>query len=412
LGFEGATVMATRAAGGEAVVAQRAAYFPHYVLGGYLTYISGGTLFAVPFDPERLTIDGVPAPVAEQVRTNPQTGGTQLAVSSRGTLAYAVSDDGAATAGAPMMWLDAQGLRPLREMPAVWGNPRFSPDGRRIAMTINDGRQLDVWVYDWERGALTRITSDSANDAVPVWTADGRHVIFGSNRDPSGRYSLYWQPADGTGAASRLTDGVRSALPDDVDASGRFLAYHDGDPSQGQRIMVLSLEGLGTSGWTPPSPREVIGSSIIAAVPEFSSDGRWLAYSSNESGRFEIYVLPFPGPGPRVQVSSDGGNVPRWSPTRSELYYVAGGLQRVMRVPFTVEAGTFVPSKAEAWGDTQFSATTPFATFGPGFDLHPDGRRFVVAPPAEPSTDPIGPDHLVFVSNAFNQVQRTRARPQ
>jgi hypothetical protein len=176
--------------------------------------------------------------------------------------------------------------------------------------------------------------------------------------------------------------------------------------------MVLSLEGLGTSGWKPPSPREVIGSSIIAAVPEFSPDGRWLAYSSNESGRFEIYVLPFPGPGPRVQVSSDGGNVPRWSPTRNELYYVGVGVQRVMRVPFTIEAGTFVPSKAEAWGNTQFSATPPFSTFGPGFDLHPDGLRFVVAPPALSSTDPIGPDHLVFVSNAFSQVQRTPARPE
>jgi dipeptidyl aminopeptidase/acylaminoacyl peptidase len=309
-----------------------------------------------------------------------------------------------------MVWLERTGaLRPLRTAAAVWGNPRFSPDGRRIAMTIADGTQQDVWVYDVERDTLTRITSDPAIDAVPVWMPDGQRLIFGSTRG-DGRPHLYWQRADGTGNAEQLTEGPRPELPDDVDSSGRFLIYHDGDPtSGGQRLMVLPLEGIGASGWKPGPPREVIRGNAVTALPEFSPDGRFVAYASAESGRIEIYVLPFPGPGTRVQVSSDGGNLPRWSPTSHELFYASGARpERMMRVPFRVEGGAFIPAKAELWTDTRFSPTTPFAAYGPGFDLHPDGQRFVVAPPVESAVDNRGQSQVVFILNFFSEL-RARA---
>jgi Tol biopolymer transport system component len=241
------------------------------------------------------------------------------------------------------MWLERGGpLRPLRSAPSSWATPRFSPDGRRLALTIADGPQEDIWTYDWERDILTRITSDPAIDNMPIWTPDGTRIIFGSARN--GATNLYWQRADGTGPAHRLTESVEAQLPDSVHPNGRVLAFHQGNPAAGQQsLMLLPLEDDGAGGWKPAVPTTLLGGPFLKAFPTFSPDGHWLTYATTESGRFEIYVQPFPGPGARVQVSNGGATRAMWSPTGREIYYAAGigaAQTRMMVVPSAKLAAT------------------------------------------------------------------------
>jgi Tol biopolymer transport system component len=272
-------------------------------------------------------------------------------------------------------------------------------------MSINDGAQRDVWVYDIERDIMTRITADPKDDHGPVWTPDGTAIVFTSNRGTSNYSNLYWQRADGTGSAVRLTSDPEGQIPGSFSPDGRQLIFHAGDPAAGrQRVMVLTLNGIPPSGEQEPA-KEFVGGGFLKANPRFSPDGKWVAYAANYSGPYEIFVQPFPGPGERVQVSSGGGNLAVWSPIRNELYYVGAGQGRLMMVPFTVEAGTFRPSKAQLWSQTTFSAAPPFSLYGPSFDIHRDGQRFAVAPSVAP-TSGIGAPHVMLFFNFFDELRR------
>jgi Tol biopolymer transport system component len=349
-------------------------------------------------------------PVADNIMALPATGAV-AAMSAKGLLAYQSRVNTAAAQG-PIVWLDQSGATtPLRATPAVWGFPRFSPDGKRLAMAIDDGRQTDIWVYEWEREILTRVTSDPAADVAPVWTPDGTRLVFASGRT-SNVSNLYWQRADGTGEAQRLTDTPIAQLPDAFHPDGHHLAFHQGDPSAGrQEIGMLTLEGDEAHGWKVAATTTLVGGPFLKANARFSPDGRWLSYSSFDSGRFEIYVQPFPGLGGRVQVSSDGGNLGLWSSTTNEIYFAANQQQRMMVASYTIAGNVFTPAKAQPWTEARFSIAPPIAAFGPGFDLHPDGRRFVVAP-AVSQGNAGGPpaSTLVLVSNLFDELRRQARR--
>jgi serine/threonine protein kinase len=401
-----ASIVARRLPDGEAKTIVPGAAFPRYLPSGHLTYIQGGTLFAVPFDVDALAVRGEAVPVLESVAGSVIGGVPTLSIARNGTLAYLPAVAGEAARG-PMMWLDRAGpLRALRPDPSAWGTPKFSPDGRRLALTISDGRQEDIWVYDWARDILTRITSDPATDSTPIWTPDGTRIIFGSNR--KGATNLYWQRADGTGEAHRLTDSVEAQMPDSIHPNGRVLAFHQGNPVGGQQsVMLLPLDDDGAGGWKRGVPTTLVGGPFLKAFPTFSPDGHWLAYVTNESGRFEIYVQPFPGPGPRVQVSSGGSNRALWSPTSREIYYATGvGRQvRMMVVPYSIAGDTLIPEKPRGWSETIFSGGPPIASYGPGYDLHPDGKRFAVAPVAPEITNR-PQSQLVFIFNFFEELRR------
>jgi dipeptidyl aminopeptidase/acylaminoacyl peptidase len=312
----------------------------------------------------------------------------------------------------PVLWLNRSGATtPLRATPAVWGFPRFSPDGRRLALAIDDGRQTDIWVYEWERDILTRVTSDPGSDVAPVWTPDGTRLVFASTRG-NGVSNLYWQRADGTGEAQRLTDSPVAQLPDAFHPDGRHLTFHQGDPSAGrQEIGMLTLEGDEAHGWKASPPSTLVGGNFLKANARFSPDGRWVSYSAFDSGRFEIYVQPFPGLGGRVQVSSDGGNLALWSRTKNEIYFAGNQQQRLMVASFTVAGDVFAPAKAQPWTEARFSMAPPIAAFGPGFDLHPDGQRFAVAPANGPSNAAGQPaSTFVLVSNLFDELRRQARR--
>ena len=185
-----------------------------------------GTLFAVRFDLDRLETIGQAVPALEGVAANPAvTGGAQLAVSSEGTLVYVPGT--AATTANPIDWLTRDGKTSvLRATKADWANPRFSPDGQKLALEISDGKQNDIWVYEWARDTLTQLTFDPGQDRIPVWTPDGRRIVFASDRAKAGITNLYWVNADGTGDVTRLTDSPESQIPWSWHPSGKFLAFH------------------------------------------------------------------------------------------------------------------------------------------------------------------------------------------
>ena len=247
------------------------------------------------------------------VASNLNGGSAQFGASETGTVVYQIGPStGAPAAGAPIEWMDRAGRRtPLRATPANWGNPHFSPDGARLAVEINDGKEQDVWVYEWAQDRSSRLTFGAQNQK-PVWTPDGRRIVFWSNRDNV--QNLYWQRADGTGDVQRLTHSKYPQSAASWHPSGKILAFQETRPQTGADLMVLPLDGDEATGWRPGTPTVFLSSPAIEREPMFSPDGRWLAYQANDTGRFEVYVRPFPGPGGKWLISTDGGTTPTWSP--------------------------------------------------------------------------------------------------
>ena len=201
-------VMQPLPTGGRKVV-QHGGYFGRYLPSGHLVYLHDGTLFAVPFDLGRLEVTGQPVLALDSVSSNATSGGAQFAVSSSGTLLYSPGQG----SNTPPHWMDREGkTTPIRTTFATWYNPQFAPDGRRLAINIVDG-QNDIWVYEWARDTLTRLTFDPADDRKPVWTPDGRHIVFTSPRADTSTMNLYWRRTDGTGDEQRLTESKNHSFP-------------------------------------------------------------------------------------------------------------------------------------------------------------------------------------------------------
>ncbi len=338
---------------------------------GSLVYIQEGTLFAAPFDLDKLEMTAQPVPVLEEVISNVGTAGAQFDFSRTGALVFlrgkGVGED------APLYWLNAQGKsQPLRNVPARYDFPRFSPDGKRLAVAVFDGANADVWVYDWVRDNMSRLTFDSARDGTPVWTPDGRRITFSSERG-GGPGNIYWQRADGTGAIERLIESKNAQAPWSWNPAGKVLAFTETHPETGPDIWVLPMEGDERTGWKPGKPQVFLSTPFSEGAPAFSPDGRWVAYISNETGTPEVYVRPFAGSSGKWQISSGRAGWPRWSPNGRELFY-ADPTGRIMVATYTATGSSFLADKPRIWSEARFL----FLGFRPTFDLHPDGKRFVV----------------------------------
>ena len=269
-GYEDANLVVQPLPTGARKIVQRGGYYGRYLPSGHLVYIHDGTLFAAPFDVTRLEMTGQPVSALEGVTSNPNTGATQFAVSDTGTIVYL---PGRSTSGAvPIHLMDREGkTTPLRATPAAWSNPAFSPDGRRLAMDISDGKQVDVWVYEWAGDTLSRLTFDPADDRRPVWTPDGRRIVFASTRAVETTSNLYWQRTDGTGEIQRLTDSKNQQSPGSWHPSGKFLAFAEhkppnegrrDDPADGRR-RSLRVEARHANG-LPEQPLHRNGADVLA----------------------------------------------------------------------------------------------------------------------------------------------------
>jgi serine/threonine-protein kinase len=383
---------------GQRKVVQRGGYYGRYLASGHLVYIHDGKLFAAPFDLDRLEITGQPVPAVEDVASNGDTGGAQFAVSASGTLAYLPGQS--VNSGALIHWMDRERrTTPLRPTLVNWSNLLFAPDGRRLAMQIAGPGPSDIWVYEWAEDTLTRLTFDPAFDSKPVWTPAGRRIGFASARADRSTLNLYWQQADGTGDAQRLTVSKNQQRPASWHPSGKFLAFEEQNPTTSWDLMILPMEGDDVSGWKPGMSRAFVNTPSAEREPMFSPDGHWLAYHSNESGRNEVYVRPFPGPGVRWQISTGGGTYPTWSRTRHDLFYGVDG--QIMVAPFAVTGDSFRAEKARPWSEARYLERAG----NRGFDLHPDGARFAVALAAQ---TPSGPkqERIVFIFNFFDELRR------
>ena len=404
---------------GERRVVQRGGYFGRYLMAGHIVYTRDGTLFAMPFDRQRLAATGAAGRVIDGVRSDSSRGAAQFAVSQVGTLAYLPGQD--AFNARPMSWMDRTGaIAALRDTPADWSNPEISPDGRRIAMDIRAAlqrslfdageRHSDIWVYEWARDTLTRVTSERTNEERPVWTPDGGRIVYRSSTDSSGD-SLFWRRADGTGDAQVLTRSTGALTPGSWHPAGKVFAYVATTRAGGDDVMILRVAGDEPRGWTPEKPMSFVNSAAREQEPAFSPDGRWLAYQSNESGRDEVYVRPFPGPGGRVMVSRAGGRTPSWCRTRPELMFTADGVdytRLLMVASYVVENDLFHADTPRLWAER--GSPLRFIAGQRNYALHPDGVKIAIAQPH--ASDALGQNHLTLVLNFFDELRRVAlARP-
>lgn len=369
--FDGASLVVAPMAGGAPKVVVRGGYYGRYVASGHLVYMQQGTLFAVPFDLDRLETTGPAVPALEGVAADPATGGAQVSLSSDGTLVYL---PGATTAAAnPMDWMTREGgTSVLRAARAEWANPRFAPDGRALALNISDGKQHDIWVYEWTRETLTQLTFDPADDRVPVWTPDGNRVVFSSDRAQPGVSNLYWVNADGTGYGGRLTNSPEDQAAGSWHPGGKVLAFHANRGAGSWDLMLLPVTA-DKGKLLPGPPTTFLSTEANEMHPMFSPDGKWVAYASDESGgNFDVYVRPYPGPGGKWRVSTGGGNFPRWSPSSRDLVFLNQG--RVMVSPYAVVGESFRAEAPRAWSPVGYQGLST----GYPYDLHPDGSRVAI----------------------------------
>ncbi len=357
----------------------------HYVNSGHLVFTAEGGLRAVPFDLAKLETRGTPVTVLPQLVTTTRGSG-DFAVAADGTFAYVEAPGFAASEQRTLVWVDRQGREEsLGAPPRPYFHPRISPDGTRVAVAIAD-QEHDIWMWDLARQTLSQLTFDPAPDFSPAWTPDGRRLVFFSQR---GREpGLFWQPVDGTGTPERLATGAPTTAVTPDAAHVLFALTSNKD------LAMVSLDGtrrVQSLSNHPSTERNGI----------VSPDGRWLAYESDASGRFEIYVRPFA----RAQagqwlISAGGGTRPLWSPNGAELFYVAPG-------------GALMASQVHP-RDGAWSADRPtkivdgrYATEGVrdrrSYDVSPDGRRFLMI---KQSAGGVTAPQIVVVHNWFEELRR------
>ncbi len=369
-------------------------YYPQYIPTGHLVFIRDATLFAVTFDPDSMDLTGSPAPVVQGIVTTDGPGGAQYSYSLNGTLAYVGGV--VELPKYPVVWVDREGASSiLWDTEASYGAPALSPDGKRLALSVLRDDNWDVWVYDVEREVATRLTFNDGYDADQFWSHDGQYLFFSSDRD--GQTRPYRKRADGSGEVERLSESELGFYPLSVSPDGRWVIGES--QTDNIDIAVLDLEAMG-------QPEVFLASEFMDRDPNFSPDGRWVAYSSNESGTFEIYVRPFPAAAGRWQVSDGGGRFPRWSGNGKELFYRTG--EGVMVANIEVQGDSFQVGRAT----TVFEGSYRGGMFGIGiggfifsdYDVAPDGQRFVMFPGSDGQS---ANTHATMVFNWFDELQKT-----
>jgi Tol biopolymer transport system component/predicted Ser/Thr protein kinase len=340
---------------------------------GLLVYLQQNTLFAEPVDLSRLAVTGAPQPILEDVSNNSAFGFGNFDFSQSGTFIYARGKLGFPEFS--IFWLDSAGqTQPLHSTPGVYRIPRFSPDGNLLAFVMPKAPgRADIWVKDLKRDTMSRLTSLPGENYFPVWTPDSRNIVFRSSNPVAP--GLYWTHADGSGEPQRLTDVNTPEIPNSFSPDGKRLAYEQLRADSPWEIWTAPVEGDGNHPRLGKAER-FLSTPFSEREPAFSPDGRWLAYSSNETGTYEVYVRPFPGPGSKSPIST-GGRFPIWSrrarSARHKLFFLAAD-QRIMVADYTAKDSSFAPGKPQVWSERRLMV----AAMGYTYDLAPDGKRFAV----------------------------------
>jgi serine/threonine protein kinase/Tol biopolymer transport system component len=329
---------------------------------GYLIFRREESLLAQPFDARHLQLTGVPIAVGEQTGWL-STG--DFSASKNGVLAWQRTEG--PSSRSELVWFDRTGKR-LGTVGSEgrYRQPWLAPDGKTVAVEILDqaGQTADIWQLEMERNTASRFTFDPAWDYCPIWSPDGSRIVFGSNRKSYAYPNLYIKPASGARPEELLVESEEMKFPTDWSRDGRFIVYQSHSPSTGWDLWVLPMDG-------ERKPFPFLRTEFTELEGRFSPDGHWLAYSSNETGRWEIYVQSFPEPGRKSQVSTRGGRQPKWRRDGRELFYIAAD-------------GKFMSVEVKA--HEAFSVGVPRAMFDAAlvdpnylnYDVTADGRRFLM----------------------------------
>jgi serine/threonine-protein kinase len=358
---------------------------------GYLTYINRGTLFAVPFNLASLEVHGAPSQVLNQVVYSVNGLGTaQIAFSQSGTFVYR-SDDSAGGL-VTVQWIDRTGkMQPLLAKPGNYLYPRLSPDGNLLAMQ-NEG---EIWLYDWRRETPMRLTSGGSGTAYPLWTPDGRYVVF---HDEAG---MSWTRSDGASQPQSLTKGSNLQVPWSFTPDGKTLGFIELAPQTSYDLMTVPIEYSG-SGLRAGKPEKLLATLADERYLSFSPDGRWIAYSSTVSGIPQIFVRSFPDDGSQAQVSFGGGRYPRWSRITHELFFRAED-GRIMVVNYKTNGNSFIAEKPpRLWSDKQTANLSSSNTF----DLAPDGKRVAALMPVAADNQRNPQNRVIFLLNFTDEIRR------
>jgi Tol biopolymer transport system component len=377
--FDKSSIAVVPVSGGAPRVVLESGYFPHYASTGHLIFVQGDSVLAAPFDRRALEVTAPAVPVLDDVWTSPWTGYADFALSDTGTLAYV--SGGASQAGAMLVAVSREGrARPLAREVRPYGTPRISSDGGQLAVTIGD-RQVDAWSYDLARSSFHRLTYSPSWDAFPLWHPRGEWVAFSSMQD--GVPGIYRKNLR-TEGVEKLAGGTHPAYPGSWSSDGKLLAYWVENPDTGLDIWIHSLETASEEPFLLTVHNE--------SDPEFSPDGRFIAYESNETGKtIEVYARPYPEGHPATKLSNEGGRSPRWREDGKEIYYVVDG--RLMAV--SVETGP------------GFAASAPRELFagpyGRYYDAASDGQQFFMI---QEASDNATPARVNYILNWFEKLSR------
>ncbi len=372
-------------------------YNAHYAPSGHVVFVREAELWAVPFDLGRLEKTGAEAPILQGIQVDERRQSVPFSFSDDGLLVYVPGDYVDKGPKRRLVWVDRQGREePLAAEAARYTRPQLSPDGSRLAVDITDSDNSDIWIYDLARKTFSRLTFDPARDELPVWTPDNLRVIFSSTRG-GGAFNLFWKAADGTGQVERLTTSTNDQFAHSCSLNGDTLLFCG--PTRGSTPFDLGVMQLGNES----SAKPLLETQFIhEVVPIISPDGHWVAYQSNESGRGEVYVRPFPNAEEgQWQVSRGGGFTPVWGPDGRKLFYRSG--QAMMVVAIETEP-TF------AAGSPEFLFTDRYyANVGLYFDISRDGQRFLMMQEVEQTQETS--TQLIFVENWFEELKRLVPTP-
>jgi eukaryotic-like serine/threonine-protein kinase len=359
-----------------------------YIPTGHIVYSLGNVLFAVPFDLKAFEVTGGQVPVIEGIWRNTPERTPQYAVSDAGTLIYVPGQtSGVAASKHTLVWVDRKGKeQPLSDTPNDYRSPRISPDGTKVALTIYAlSAKPDIWIWDLARETMTRLTFNETS-RMPLWTLDGQRIAFESGR------VVYWKAADGTGEEEKLGSAPdRELSPYSWSSDGKTLVVEEALGAYRWDIGSLSMEG--DHKWI-----SLLHEKYIEGQPKISTDGRWMAYVSYESGKAEIYVRPFPEVNKgKWQVSNSGGVFPLWSRDSRELFYHSGDSMLAVAVQTepTFKCGKPVP--LFRWTYVAYS-----------WDVSPDGKRFLMVKDAVATGKPIAeaPRKINIVVNWFEELKQ------
>jgi Tol biopolymer transport system component len=291
-----------------------------------------------------------------------------------------------------VQWLDKQGnTAPLLSNPARYQWPRLSPNGKRLAFSLPESGSTNIWVSESQPNRLIPLTNGDGVHSAPVWSPDGRFIVF------AGSSGMFWVGTDGVSKPQPLTRNNNRQVPWSFTPDGTRLAFYEMSPTTAFDLWTVPLQvhdGEVRAG----NPERFLQTPYFEVYPTFSLDGQWMAYSSNKSGAWEVYVSGFPNNGREIQISTGGGRIPRWSQNGHDLLYGTDD-QRIMAVTYTVKDAAFKADKPWSWSQRRVGDTGVL----PNFDVAPDGKRAAVLLPAGVPPEQEAPNQVTFLVNFFDE---------